>query len=277
VIFMVCEDFAKSIKILGLSENYTEQQLKKSYYKKAIQFHPDKNPNGEEEFKKINAAYEFLKKEKNEETFEQMVERYIKIHYPLLNVEVIRKAINILIHKVKSKTENILETMTRDTAIEIYKVLSLLGINKEMEERMREIIRKKVGEIIILHPTIDNLLNDEIYKLDYHGECFYIPLWHQETVFDCSGKEIIVQCVPVADIDDHNNIYIDLERNVEDILSKGYVEFSISTKKFRIDATELKIVKKQTIVLYKKGIALENISDIYNCKERGNIYVTLVI
>ena len=61
------------------------------------------------------------------------------------------------------------------------------------------------------------------------------------------------------------------------ILSKGYVEFSISTKTYRINADELHIIKKQTVVLNKKGIPLANTVDIYKYNERGNIYTTLIL
>jgi len=276
---MVCDEFIHSIDILGLPENYTERQLKKSYYKKAIQYHPDKNPDGEAEFKKINKAYEFLKKEKIDETFEEMVERYIRIYYPLLNANVIHHILKLLINKMKRKTQNLLKNMSNDSIIEIYKIISILGINNEVKERMREIIRKKIGEIIILEPTMDNLLDEAVYQLEYCGDHFYIPLWHREIVFDCSGKEIIVKCIPNVEekIDEYNNIYITIKGDIVDILSKGYVECSISTKIFRIHAGELRIIKKQTVVLHNKGVPLANTVDIYNYNERGNIYVTLIL
>ncbi len=47
---------------LGVSENATEAEIKKSYRKLARQYHPDvnKDPGAEEKFKEINAAYEVL-------------------------------------------------------------------------------------------------------------------------------------------------------------------------------------------------------------------------
>ena len=48
--------------ILGISRNATDEDLKRSYKKLAIKFHPDKNhaPQASEAFKKVGAAYACL-------------------------------------------------------------------------------------------------------------------------------------------------------------------------------------------------------------------------
>ncbi|MDG6281274.1 DnaJ domain-containing protein [Glaesserella parasuis] len=51
----------EALNILNLAGTVNQDTIKKAYKKMANQFHPDRNPNGEEMMKVINAAYDFLK------------------------------------------------------------------------------------------------------------------------------------------------------------------------------------------------------------------------
>jgi molecular chaperone DnaJ len=61
-------------EILGVSKNASASEIKKAYRKKAIEFHPDKNPNdkiAEAKFKKAAEAYEILGNQEKRSQYDQ--------------------------------------------------------------------------------------------------------------------------------------------------------------------------------------------------------------
>lgn len=66
-------------KVLGVERNATEQDIKKSYRKLALKFHPDRNPGdktAEEKFKEINEAYQVLSDPQKRARYDQLGESY---------------------------------------------------------------------------------------------------------------------------------------------------------------------------------------------------------
>ncbi len=61
-------------KILGVSRDAKEDEIKKTYRKLARKYHPDvsKEPNAEEKFKSVQEAYEVLKDEKKRAAYDQL-------------------------------------------------------------------------------------------------------------------------------------------------------------------------------------------------------------
>lgn len=65
-------DKKQAYKILGAIEGCSEEELKKSYRKKAFNLHPDRNPGNkeaEEKFKQLTQAYELLTKPQKDNPF----------------------------------------------------------------------------------------------------------------------------------------------------------------------------------------------------------------
>jgi molecular chaperone DnaJ len=61
-------------EVLGVEKNATAEEIKKAYRKKAIQYHPDKNPGdkqSEEKFKEAAEAYEVLSNAEKKQRYDQ--------------------------------------------------------------------------------------------------------------------------------------------------------------------------------------------------------------
>ena len=71
---MSLKGFKDYFKILGISRNATDQEIKSAFRKLARKFHPDLHPNdmkAESEFKEINEAYEILSDQEKKKSYEQ--------------------------------------------------------------------------------------------------------------------------------------------------------------------------------------------------------------
>ncbi|MBI3379525.1 DnaJ domain-containing protein [Candidatus Gottesmanbacteria bacterium] len=67
-------------EVLGISKNASDAEIKKSYRKMALQWHPDRNKSADatEKFKEINKAYEVLSDSKKKEVYDQYGESAFK-------------------------------------------------------------------------------------------------------------------------------------------------------------------------------------------------------
>jgi len=78
---MALKGFKDYFKILGISRNATDQEIKSAFRKLARQFHPDLHPHDEKaesEFKEINEAYEILSDEDKKNSYEEYLSYWFK-------------------------------------------------------------------------------------------------------------------------------------------------------------------------------------------------------
>lgn len=70
-------------KILGISKDANEEEIKKAYRRGALKFHPDKNQasNAEEKFKEIGEAYDVLADQKKRDIYDKFGEEGLKKGY----------------------------------------------------------------------------------------------------------------------------------------------------------------------------------------------------
>jgi len=77
---MELNGFKDYFKILGISRNATDKEIKSAFRKLARRFHPDLHPNDEKaesEFKEINEAYEILSDQEKKKSYEQYLSYWV--------------------------------------------------------------------------------------------------------------------------------------------------------------------------------------------------------
>ena len=314
-------DFQSAIKILELTNSFSLFELKKNYYKLCLKWHPDKNktnPNATIKFQEISESYMFLKEycethSSEEERFDNKTNIFEvdpdsdsdstinnfdfsnilnKFMDTLLDKKINKKSIINIIDKLTNNCNKIsiklFENMDKETSLELFSYLKqyndIMHISEESLNEIHSIINDKFkhDEIIKLQPSIDNLLNDEIYKLDHNSITYFVPLWHHNLCYDLSSNnQLIVYINPYLDkhinIDNNNNIHVYLNSKINVLLNQGNFCFNIGEKVFEIYCNKLKILKEQEYVIKNNGILNMNINDIYNNSNRSDVIVHLTL
>lgn len=285
------------------------EYLKKQYRKLALKHHPDKNGNtfdSNERFKKINEAYNYLKKENlhtNDEDNEVNTEENEQdspLYYDILKGfmktvfegkynDLMSKIVNDIMVAGKKISVKLFDDLDKDTALNIYTFLSnnrsILHLKQDILDAIRSVVVKKYDNVDVykLNPSITDLLNNNLYKLNINNELFLVPLWHNESYFDGSGCEIIVICEPelpeCISIDDDNNIIV--ERKIYDyheihniILNDGFICVDLGDKEFQIPLSNLYMKKEQTYKIKNAGLSKIK-KDIYDVSEKSDIIVKI--
>ena len=284
-------NYERAIKVLELPENYDAKLLKQKYYAKALEFHPDKNketPSATQKFQEISEAYNYLRENNSsndtEDNYMEMLEKFI-------NVIIKRDAdvagvIKLLNDKYVEIKDEILNRFSTDILVKIERMIhkynDLFNISpiilKAISNKIKE--RTKNNRTITIIPTLNNLMNDEIYKLNGVLETdILIPMWHHELVYNISDSLLIIQCAPelpdYITIDEYNNLYVNLSFKLREIIDNLAITINIDNRELVIPLNKLYIKKFQRYTFKEAGIANIDEENIYNIENRSNIYVDI--
>ena len=305
----------KDIKLTNLTAEY----VKRKYHKMALKWHPDKRGNTIEatkKFQRINEAYTYLVKElkelttNNDSSFTDFVSSSESkddknMYTSLLSVfisnimkttaespimkEVLTKIIkDIVINGTKVISLKLIEDLDKDKSIELYSFLykykTILHIDNETLELVSSLIKEKYknDSVYVLNPSIDDLLDSNVYKLYINKLLFLVPLWHNEMYFDDTmGNDIIVLCKPELPekmtLDENNNLYYNLlvPFEKEMLNSESFLTIQIGKRSIKIPVNKLFIKQEQTYVLKGQGIPKIVEDDVYNVSSKGDIIITI--
>ena len=298
-------NLADALNILHVDNlaNIYLQSLMKKYHKLALQHHPDKNGNtveSKEHFQKIGEAYDLLKREigvneldendNDQETdsgYMFILTLFLKTLFKDVNYEIV---LSILKDAVSVA---LFESINKEMCIYIYdfiiKYKTILHISDETLEKVKQIILEKYKDvqIFILNPSLFDLFENNIYKLKVEDVIYYVPLWHNEIVFQKdkdkerkneinTDNEIIVKCIPElpdnVEIDENNNLIISITIPLTPSLffDKIYLVY-IEKYTFEIPMVKLSCTIDQIYILKGQGISQIFEKDVFDISKKSDI------
>jgi hypothetical protein len=304
-----------------IEEKIDIDQIKRQYRIMALKYHPDKNKSATavEQFQNIHSAYEFLLRDTDNNNgnnnnnngtnesldFDTLLNMFLDTVLDDESV-IFKKILGILIPKVINAIKG----------IDISKIQSILQpIDSTILDKIRGFFAKyahifegfadfgnlsnTLNEIdnnikiwkrdqptdpynhILLHPLLEDLFQNNLYKCMENGHLLVIPLWHQELLYVLSGYEILVECYPILpdniSIDENNDMFILLEYGLMELWFMENIDIEIGGKRILIEKESLKMVQDQQIILKGEGISKINEEDIYCILEKSDIYVNIRI
>ena len=300
-------EIQKCLQTFNLHENQINREvLRKQYFKKALQYHPDKNnKNTTEQFNEVQEQYETLMKyygymdddeydieveESDETTYivPSYVENIQEYFQPFLENEIIQelktkflsKIILHLQNKCEDKAMALFQNMPPEKCKKIIEFMEKqVYIPSGFIEKVRSFCKEKAENIktVRIFPSLNDILLDNLYKLYEDGMEYYVPLWHHELVYDNHGTDLCVEIHPQLDqnvsIDENNDLHIFKTFSIIQLWETEIIEIQFGNKKISFPRENLKLVQKQTITIPNNGISLINSENMYDTSKRGAILI----
>ena len=292
-------NFRKACEILDIDDNKNVDliQLKQKYKTYALKYHPDKNKcsNSTNKFQEINSAYEYLcNYHENNTGLDEILEQntsysdilftFIKTIIPIdKDTDIFYIIIQKITKVCEGKSVDFLEKIDKDMLIKIHNVIKqnqeVFHINDEYIELIENVINNKTkyDEVIILNPTLQDLFDNNLYRLTIDNNTYVIPLWHHELVYDNNGNDIYVKCNPIlpedVELDENNDIHIYRNFKISDIWGKEDITVNLGDRDYTIKVNKLKLIREQTIILMNSGISYINLKKIYDVSIMTTVFI----
>jgi hypothetical protein len=303
--------------LLVVSRDCSLAELNKRYRIMALKLHPDKNGNTPEAtaaFQELIAAYQLLLPGANPDaneandndsnadnaTYSTIFMTFMKSLFKRKDRnesdrgnQVLLDLLHRIVHDYASASVNsALDSLDPSVLFQLYETLeqynSAVSMDARIFEEITRIIREKMqkNNIVILNPSLKDVIQNNISVLQYEGQTFYVPLWHSELHYRIEAgsdeKQLIVKCMPVLpdhmSIDANNELHIDVRADIKELLnlSPGVLRIPLyDSECVELQVRELHIKSRQTVILKNKvhGISLICATDIYDVSNKAPICV----
>ena len=293
-------NYNKACDVLEINNDTSLDNIRKQYKLKALLYHPDKNKSqdAKSQFQEISEAYRYLLKhnEHNEDDEKVLSNMDYKYYLFMFLKNIIKgNSQESLLYAILKKTTTVcsekaiqlLQNLEKPSLIKIYEILTknknYLHVESELLDRIEKLINEKIenDECIILQPSIDDLFENNLYKLKINQHVYIVPLWHNNLVYDNSGNDIYVKCFPILEdnieIDKNNHIHIQISHSLQDIWEKQSFQINIGKRNIEVPIEQILLKKQQLICIKNSGISQMNSDNVYDVSQRSHIYIYLIL
>ena len=177
---------------------------------------------------------------------------------------------------------------------EIYKILNLISddtnkinIDIKIKNIILETIKDKLKSynIYIINTKLNNIINSEVYVMEYNEKTIYIPLWHNELNYDNNVFKIQPILESNITIDENNNIHYNYYSTYEKVISIirenihnfPYIEIIIDKYNLAIPLNELYFKKYQKYIFKNIGIPKINVNNVFENNNKANIIIHIYL
>lgn len=260
-------NYEEAKKILNVRSN-SYQELREKYKKQVLLHHPDKHGNPED-FHKVQEAYEFLLNTIDKPD-EEKPSTYIFLRDHLSSMS-ISDLIKIYTMFCNGQKYELLMKFQEFLISNIDKI----NLNCQMMKIFEHMKQRKEKKIFILQPSLDDILNTSVYKLNIVNEVVNVPLWHEELLYEINNTEYLIKMIPDLDenVDISNeNLIFNLRYHISDIWNRDRVFFY---DKMCFYTNQLYLKSHQKLVLRNMGLPNINTHNVYDVNKRGDVILNI--
>ena len=273
-------DTRRACQILKVREPFCERDLKRAWWAAARRHHPDTRKHhpdksddaeGDRHFLEAQEAYAFLSMCDGDGDGYGDGDGGDE---PLLRHLLHAMSESVFGETGRQLVLDIFRRLERTKAAAILEYAELFQVEGTLIAEMRS-IHDADSQVVVIRPTVQNLLQSDIYCLEHDGTTRYIPMWHQEITYD----RLVVRCMPELPphmlLDEKGAIHVTIKTSASKVFELKGIQIMVGDVPFVVPGEKLRFVERQTHVFEGQGVPRINQNDAFDNARRGDVQVHL--